>query len=283
MFNASIQNVYGETLGLTHNPAYTIKSITGLSPVKAAINTSVMATSDGALFNSSRKGERNIVITITINGDVETNRLKLYQYAPTKYPVRFFYKNALRDVFIDGYVESNEVNLFENGQSAQISIICPQPFFKSVKEVATEFSSIEPLFEFSFFTNYEEPIEMSSLVLNNQESVYNEGEVETGVIIEILATSDVVNPVIYNRGTSEKFQINFEMKESDIIRINTNTGEKAVTLIRDGKETNIINAISIDNDWFVLRSGENIFTYAAKSGFDGMRLKITVSNKFEGV
>ena len=283
MFLAKIKNIYGEILELTHNPNYNIISISGLSPVSAAINTSVLATADGTMFNRSRKGERNIVITISINTPVEKNRLQLYRYAPTKFPIQFSFKNDSREVFIDGYVESHEVNLFENGQLAQISIICPQPFFKSVKECIFELSAITSLFKFPFWINQGQPIAFSSVSMEAQITVWNEGDTETGMIIELHAERTVINPIIYNRDTGEKFEVIYSMVKGDVIKINTNAGEKSVLLIRNGDEYNIINYVNLNNDWFVIRNGANVFTYECADGYEFLKILFLVTNKFEGV
>lgn len=283
MFTAKIQNKYGESLELTHNPDYTVVSIDGLAPAAATINTASMATSDGEFFNSSRVGTRNIVIMAAINGDIERNRLVLYRYASPKSPIRFYFKNDSRNVYIDGYVETHEVNLFENGQAAQISIICPQPYFKSIEDANIEFSSVIPQFKFAFGTNINAPIPFSSVVSDIEKNIVNDGDAETGVIVELHAMGVVKNPVIYDKDTREKFALNFTMEEADIIRINTNIGEKSVILIRDGIESNIINYVDMSNDWFTLRYGDNIFTYTCESGYEFLNVKIIFSNKFQGV
>lgn len=283
MFTAKIQNRYGELIELTHNPDYTVVSIDGLAPAAATINTAVMTTADGEFFNSSRVGTRNIVVLVKINGDIERNRLALYRYASPKSSIRFFFKNGSRNVYIDGYVETHEVNLFENGQAAQISIICPQPFFKSIEDANIEFSSIVPQFKFSFGTNFNAPIPFSSVVSAVEKNIVNDGDAETGVIIELHAAGVVENPVIYDKDTREKFALTFTMNEGDVIRINTNTGEKSVILIRDGEESNIINYSDMNNDWFKLRYGDNKFTYSCETGYEFLDVKMIFSNKFEGV
>lgn len=283
MFTAKIQNKYGELLELTHNPCYIVTQITGISPAAAVINTAVMATSDGEFFNSSRVGTRNIVITVVIDGDIERNRMALYRYASPKSSIRFFFKNGSRNVYIDGYVESHEINLFDNRQAAQISIICPQPYFKAVKDTNIEFSSIVSQFKFAFGTNINSPKPFSSLSSSFEKNIINEGDAETGVTIELHASGVVEKPTIYSKDTREKFTLNFKMKKSDVIRINTNSGEKSVILIRDGKEQNIINYVDMNNDWFKLRYGDNIFTYTCETGYDYLSVKMIFSNKFDGV
>lgn len=282
MFTAKIRNQYGEVLELTHNPNYTVTSITGLGPVSASVNTSALASADGSRLNSSRKTERNIVITVVINGNIEKNRLALYQYAPTKYPIRLYFKNESRDAYIDGIVESHEIDHFENRQAAQISIICPDPAFKSTKETFIDLSYIEPMFEF-WFSIEDEGIEFSTVNEESQKSIISKGEMETGVFIEMRATGVVENPVIFNRITREKFALNFTMQDADVIRINTNRGEKSVTLIRDGIETNILNYADAGNSWFVIRHGDNVFTYNAAVGYEFLQVRFSITDQYEGV
>ena len=53
-----------------------ITDIEGLGPVKATINTSEIATGDGALYNSAKLETRNIVMTLDFRfgTDIETIR-----------------------------------------------------------------------------------------------------------------------------------------------------------------------------------------------------------------
>ena len=65
IFTLIIKNYKGESYELTHNyERYYVKSITGLTPPSAVINTSVSGSYDGSFYNSSRLEQRNIVITL---------------------------------------------------------------------------------------------------------------------------------------------------------------------------------------------------------------------------
>ena len=80
IFTLIIKNYKGETYELTHNyERYYVKSITGLTPPSAVINTSVSGSYDGSFYNSSRLEQRNIVITVGLKGEVEEN-LSLNNY-----------------------------------------------------------------------------------------------------------------------------------------------------------------------------------------------------------
>ena len=50
-------------LGKPDVSGFLIKSITGLGPAKANVNTTEVSTNDGSLFNSARLSQRNIVLT----------------------------------------------------------------------------------------------------------------------------------------------------------------------------------------------------------------------------
>jgi predicted phage tail component-like protein len=144
------QNKYGQELELTHNEAYVIESIEGLDPPDAVINTTRNANADGSVFNSSYVDNRQITITLAINGPAEVNRINLYRYFKAKHPVTLYYKNDTRDVYITGFVQNIQIELFNKKQIAQIIILCPEPFFNAVENTITDFSSIESLFEFPF-------------------------------------------------------------------------------------------------------------------------------------
>lgn len=282
MFEITIQNQYGERLSLTNTPDYTVYEIDGLGPGNATINTSTVATFDGTRFNSSRLEQKNLVISIAINEDVEQNRIRLYQYIKTKQPIRVYYQNQSRDVYIDGYVENMEIGFFEQKQSVQVSIICPDPFFKDVDEYITELSKIIPLFTFPFGIE-EKGVPFSELRPGIIKSIINEGDVESGVIIELLAIGPAKNPKIYNVDTREAFGLTVEVQEGDKITINTNPGQKSVTLLSNGTETNIINAIERGSSWFKLRAGDNVFTYIADELAENLICYFKHVDKYEGV
>jgi hypothetical protein len=182
MYKAKIQNANGDVLTLTQNESdYQVLSIIGLSPAPAVINTSSIVGMDGALYNSSRIDIRNIVLTIKINGDAEANRLRLYNYFRTKSWCRFYYTTESRNVYIDGYVETFECDLFAESEEAQISIICPNPYFVDMSEVSDDISSTVAMFTFPFSINSDEPIPISEHIDQRETTVYNTSESEVGV------------------------------------------------------------------------------------------------------
>lgn len=282
MYTLIVENERGETLELTHNGAYSIQDIDGLDFPDATINTSKTATVDGTTFNSAYVNERTIIVTMAINGPAETNRINLYKYFKSKRKVRLYYKNGVRDVFIDGYVQKIEIGFFEQKQTAQITIICPKTYFNGLEESVTEFSSVESLFEFPFAIE-EEGIEFSRLKLGEQKSVINNGDVDTGVLINLSAIGSVINPKIYNVDTRESFILDVQMSEGDTITINTRQKEKGVTMTSKGVTINIIGKMRKGSSWFQLASGDNLFTYDADEFLENLSCTFTIIEQFGGV
>lgn len=283
MYVLKIENAKGDVLQLTQNEAnYQIIKISGLNPPPAVINNSSVAGMDGSKFNSARLQERNIVITVKINGDVERNRLNLYKYLGTKQKCKIFYTNARRDVHIEGYVETIECDLFSIKQQMQISIICNEPYFKSASKMVDDISKVLNLFEFPFAIDLP-GIEFSSVDASRVVNVLNESESETGIIIDISVRGKVRNPVIRNIDTGEYFQINIDLDVGDHVVIDTNRGSKSIKLIRGETTSNIFNKIARNSTWFQLRIGDNFFAYESEIGAEFMYIIFNHYYMYEGV
>lgn len=282
MYELSVENEFGEVLNLTNNPDYDVLSVDGLNPAPANINTTAISGVDGSRFNSARLGERNVVITLNINGEIEENRIELYRYFRVKHPIRIHYKNEHLDVFIDGYIETFENNFFGMLQQPQISILCPDPYWKSTSDTDVAFDIVTDLFEFPF------SIESTGIAFSELSSTpltyFNAGNVATGAVITFTALADgVVNPTFYNRTNGTYFGLTTTMQSGDTITINTQQGSKGVWLLRSGVKTSIINDRSAGSVWLVFEPGLNEISYGADEGAGSLRVALQTVQKFEGV
>lgn len=306
IYSLAVTNYLGDRirleLGRPENTGFLIKSITGLGPVKANVNTTEVATNDGSMFNSARLSQRNIVIQLafmhSIYGeDIEEVRQKLYKYFPIKKNVELIIETDNRYVRTTGYVESNEPDIFSKQEGSQISIICPDPYFYSASEDGnnvTDFYSIDPQFEFPFANeSLSEPLLVFGEIQIKTDGVITyQGDSEIGVMIYIHAIGPATNINIYNTETREVMSIDTNKLEkltgkgivaSDDIIINTLKGEKSISLVREGKSYNILNCLDKNTDWFTLTKGDNIFAFTAESGVTNLQFRIENKVIYEGV
>jgi hypothetical protein len=299
----TVTNYLGDSikleLGRPEQSGFLIKSISGLGPSKANINTTEVSTNDGSLFNSARLNQRNIVFEFifieSINREsIEDIRQKSYKYFPIKKNVDLLIETDNRIVKATGYVESNEPNIFSSQESAQISIICPDPYFYSTKKTVTIFSSIEPLFEFPFENNSltDNLLEFGGIIVNQEKTVFYKGDSEVGVVIHIHAIGEATNLTIHNALTREVLKIDTDrlealtgsvIKAGDDIIISTIKGQKFIRLIRDGEYINILNCLGRNSDWFRLVKGDNVFVFTAETGERNLQFRIENSIVYEGV
>lgn len=282
MFSLTVENINGEKLQLTNNDNYAVTSITGLNPAPANINTSKLATNDGSIFNSSSVNQRNIVITVYIMRSIERNRIALYKFFKPKHYVKIYYTNDSRNVFIEGYVETFEGDLFSQSENFQMSIICPSPFFKSVEQTSVTLSNMTSMFKFPF-SIAEEGVPFSQIDEINMATLTNSGDVESGLIIDMYSNGTVVNPVIHNVTTSEFFKLNYTIHFGNTVRITTQKGQKSVKLLTYGVERNLINYVAENSKWLQSTVGENKFTVTTDSGSSYLRTTIAETDLFEGV
>lgn len=293
MFTLKFENKNGDIITLSGaEDKYQIIGIEGLNPPNASINRSEVSGMDGAKYMSAKLEERNIVLTVRINGQVEKNRLNLYKYFQSKKYCKMYYSNGSRDVYIEGYVETIECDLFTMTEEMQISIICPDPYFQDTNEILTDISQVLGGFEFPFAfggngvldsTITDEAIEFSGYVEKRIVNLINDGEDDTGFIITIIAKDTVINPTIYNVDTRESFTLNVEMAKGDVLTINTNKGHKSVTLMNNLVATSRINKVARGSTWLSLNKGDNLFTYEAEAGGADMQVKFLYRNKYQAV
>lgn len=214
---------------------YQVASITGLDPGKAQINSSTIVGVDGTRFNSARLNNRNIVITMKINGDADTNRKNIYNKFPLKEKVRVFHGAGLAyDVYIDGYVDSISCNIFAQKEMMQLSILCDDPYFTDVSETYTNPNTSQGRAVFS---------------------CSNSGIIDVGFNLDLIMTG-TFNSISVS-GTSGEMQISYSFVNPWII---INTRDKTARLKENnGAVVNVdlIPYMSLSSEFFTIPVGSS--------------------------
>lgn len=283
MFELKIENSRGEMFELTHNPYYYVIGIDGLAYPSTTINTSTGGTVDGTFFNSSRVDMRNLVIRIVINGDIEANRQQLYRVFNLKKPCTVYFRNKNRDVKIEGYVETLECDLFSMREQAQVSILCPRPFFEDMNVIEEEMSNVLSGFEFPFSIGVGNPIPISEIVDYPLAVMNNRGDAEAGFIMQVEFSNYVSGFKISNVTTQQYMQFTYMFNDGDEVTIDTRPGKMKCELLRAGEATNLLPWLTTTSTWLKLDYGDNEFTYTADSHEDAVKVRFYATPLYGGV
>lgn len=296
-----VTNPKGESLVLDlfhpEKSGLIVRSISGLGPPKANINSTDLATADGALYSSARASTRNIVFNLQFMfaPTIEDSRQLTYKYFPLKKLVKIEVETDNRNLEISGYVESNQPDIFSKEETTQISILCLNPFFYDPDPSVTQFATVTPTFEFPFSneSTTENLIEFGTINLDTRSTIDYVGDVDTGVLITIHALGSVSGYLtIYNVETQEKMVIDLakiktligkDYGSGDDIIISTVSGDKYVQVLHDGKYTNAIAAIEKLADWFQVSVGRNIFNFTVTKGIENLVMSFSYRNAYGGI
>lgn len=252
------------------------------------IHLSETAGSDGARFLSSRQAVRNIVLTLMLES--EADKYAVFDLFQTQSTGTLYCRTSQRDVKISCYVESVEVIIHAMPYRAQVSLLCPQPYFENLEELKTYISQIIPLWEFDWELNETEGFEFDAVSPSLIKEVANRGEAPTGGVFVIYAAGNVKNPRITNINTHEFIQAGYgdgprklDMRAGDILRIDTRKGQKSIWLFRNGKEINAMNWKAPGSTFLQLAQGKNEFRYSADQNERNMEITLYYTEKYGGV
>lgn len=217
---------------------FEVRNIDGLGEVKADVNTAPLGSVDGESFIGAGVGKRNIIFTIGLTPDwnewtVSRLRRLLAKYFASKLKVRLVFESMeFAPVEISGYVESNEPNMFSKDPEQQISIICPDLYFKSVDPVVINGNSDMAPIDIDYEGNVETGINVSVRKYNNGDPDATFAKIRVDDPLE--NSIQVAQPA----GFRETFIMNSIAGDKYLRRINF-----------EGHKSNLLNsAIIIDNN-----------------------------------
>lgn len=271
----------------------------GLGPADGTINTVNFATSDGALFNSSRIKSRDIELHLKFLGsDIEEVRHRLLRYFRVKHPITLDFITDYRHTYITGHVEKNEIDVFSNSEGADITIVCPNPFFRlrdpAKGKNSVRFTTSTPSFEFEFQDpNSDSPtLIFGEMTSTGETVVVYEGDADASTIVDIQFLGPASGVKLYNTTTQTRINIDTNeisrllgstIRAGDRLSISSGVGDKYVKAYRDGNVYNALSALDKDSDWIFLTPGDNLITVRADTGIDNVSAIISFENLYESI
>ncbi|AUN05159.1 phage tail protein [Clostridium botulinum] len=257
-----------------------------MSGLKNTIYSSKGMGQDGSTCVGSTLDDRNIVIQGAITENKELNREKLLSIINPKLKSKLIYTDGNIKKYVECKVETAPVIPKENNPKFQMSFLCNNPYWKDYIDSKVNIALWKGDFHFPLVIPVNKGITMGhrepSLIVN----VLNNGQIETGMIIEFFARGTLKNPSLFNVNTREFIKINKGMVAGEKFIINTNYSKKKILQKLNGVTTDILNYLDIvgGGDTFLqLDVGDNLFRYNADSNLDNLEVNIYFSPQYLGV
>ncbi len=253
-----------------------------VSGIGVTSNISTMSGAfDGATITGINIKEKTIAITGAIVGgskrEMQVYRAKLVGFLnPNKGDFDFVYK-------IDGHTKKITASIqridFKEAvtrlQKFQIQVLANFPFWQQENEKRKEIALWTKDAYFPLVATKEKPIVFGHRVSNLICNIFNEGDVETGMRIQLKALATVVNPSVLNIYTHQFIKIMQTLEKGDMLEITTYINNKRIVMHKaDGTTKNVLNWMTLDSDFLQLAVGDNTFRYDAESGIDNIEMTI---------
>lgn len=272
----------GAAMPLLNSQYFTLTEIDGLTTVQSSIASIVIPYVDGDTVNSIQAQPRTVTLYLRLkqSAGIEAAKNYIMQYVKPKLAGTLVLQTDEKIIELAGLIESIDLPRFNQGVTMAISIYCSQPYWQDVDFVVQEISEILNLHYF--------PIEEGGLAFpadgipfgayddDLTQQITNQGDVDTGLIITIIASGAVVNPKIVNAYTGEYIGINDTLAAADAVTITTIKGQKKIT--KNGQ--NIIDKIMSGSTFLQLATGTNEFYITADSGMNNVYFMLSYKQRY---
>jgi len=124
-----------------------IKEIDGLGSLEADVSTTPMSVGDGTYATRSRVEARSITVTLIyifkpgVSHTIEDTREMLYNYVIPGEELDIQVLSDNREMYIQGFVEDIDTDMFQKSTTTSFSVLCPDPYFYDISETAVSIPS----------------------------------------------------------------------------------------------------------------------------------------------
>lgn len=251
----------GDILSLTNNDRFQLSNVDGLTMASVDISSSTIGNVDGDFINAKRTIPRSIILDLTMEGNVNDNLRYVMRFIKPKQKAILRRTIDNEVMIISGIVEGIEAPRYSSKVVLQVSIYCSDPYWRYLSPTITEIGEVIDMFYFCaldteepFFI--EEKKAFGEVDLTKTQTIYNNGDVETGMIIRIIATGNVSNPTIYKEDGTYIGLTNCVMSANDEIVISTIKGDKYIKY--NGE--NYLTHLKEGSTWIQLDAGATKLT-----------------------
>lgn len=281
---AKFVNKSGAEINFTGNSPLILQDIDISTNVN--LYTSKGVGQDGVSYNDNTLDIADLSMSIVIDADSIEERDLLKSrinkaFNPKTGEGYLFYKERKIKCIVNQLPYFSDIHY--KASKGLISLTASSPFFEGLVEIRQDVSTEVGGFEFPLEFPVE-GLELSIRTINFLTNIYNNGDVETPIRVNLRATGTVVNPVITNMDTGEFIRVNRTLSSGDILEVNTEFGNKRVDIIREnGDRENAFNYIDYKSTFFSISIGDTRLEYAAEVGENNLDVYIYYTPLFLGV
>lgn len=172
------------------------------------------------------------------------------------------------------YEENNEVLC-----QFLIQGTCADPMFSTKNGILTQIALVLPKFHFPLIIPKDKGIILGLRQPNLLATIVNDGDIDTGMVIEFSCNTTVVNPSLLHVETQEFIKINKTITPGETITVSTVSGNKYVKGYHDGQTENYFKYWDWDSTWLQMYRGVNVLKYDADSGVGGLAVSVSFTPK----
>lgn len=291
MIELKFINARDVEMNAIHNQYMTITDIEALHGVDNEFSSSTSPYFDGDVVDHIRTNPRTIVLTYALKTPIEDSLNYFNSIVKSKQKATLIEtRDDGSQIKIEGIVTVPPYTRISEQVAVQIKLYCSDPYWEDVLTMVTDISVVIDMHYFPFDNEQkliandgglalpEEGIPFGEIDTNSTKTITNEGDVATGVTIQIIALDKATNPRI-TRDNYNWIGVNIEMNAGDWIEISTVRGNKYIKSNR--KDVGLGNIIYSGNDWLQLETGENELFARAEEGSQTIYFSIFHKRKWQ--
>lgn len=222
--------------------------------------------------------QQPLVIEAQISEEYTSRREKLYRTLPEGDDVTVYFYDEQGEVkIITARVQSIDVSALGVIRDIEISLLCPNPFFRD--ETPTRYDMAGWIGGLEFDVDLTDANELETRTAEQIKVLSNPSNVEIPLKITFRANGPVKRPTLMNVTTDELMQIDVDMNVGDVLAVNTERGVRS-KIVLNGASAN--NKWIYGSTWLRLPIGDSVFKYDAESGVDNLDVEIETYTLYRG-
>lgn len=256
---------------------YKLIAYSGFAAADFDVKLSAGGASDGGYISTARLASRTLGIKFDFGGkNAESVRQSLISFfAPDRQLTVTAQRGSIVRT-IEG--RAADFDISERNRHARstvdLSILCPDPFFKAADRVYVSAAVSTPLFRLPCHF----PCVLGAQSSNGELEIFNSGDTYADMVVELAAASSVASPYILNRTNGKRIKVGNTLGSGNVLTISTVRRAKNAVI---GGTRCLIDPSSQFSDF--LEVGLNQLAYGSDDGSAALAANVQYTALFYGI